>query len=47
MVMNVLKSLNSWLQENQTGDEISYEAFREILDNSAQVSQDSAAWTMS
>lgn len=43
MVMNVLKSLNSWLQENQTGDEISYETFREILDNSAKVSQDSAA----
>ncbi|XP_038571829.1 sulfhydryl oxidase 1 [Micropterus salmoides] len=34
MVMNLLKSVNSWLQ-NQTG-EISYEAFREKLDNSAQ-----------
>nr|XP_019936192.1 PREDICTED: sulfhydryl oxidase 1 [Paralichthys olivaceus] len=35
MVMNLLKSLSSWLQ-SQTGDEISYEAFKEILDNSAQ-----------
>ncbi|XP_058494792.1 sulfhydryl oxidase 1 [Solea solea] len=40
MVVNLLKNLNSWLQ-NQTGDEISYEAFKEILDNSAQ-SPDSA-----
>ncbi|XP_039668279.1 sulfhydryl oxidase 1 isoform X1 [Perca fluviatilis] len=35
VVMSLLKSLNSWLQ-NQTGNEISYEALREILDNSAQ-----------
>ncbi|KAM9761419.1 sulfhydryl oxidase 1 [Menidia menidia] len=35
MVMNSLKSLNSWLQ-NQTSDQISYEAFKEILDNTAQ-----------
>uniref|UniRef100_A0A3Q3JRP4 Sulfhydryl oxidase n=1 Tax=Monopterus albus TaxID=43700 RepID=A0A3Q3JRP4_MONAL len=35
IVMNLLKSANSWVQ-NQTGDEISYEAFKEILDNSAQ-----------
>ncbi|XP_044055233.1 sulfhydryl oxidase 1 [Siniperca chuatsi] len=35
VVMNLLKSVNSLLQ-NQTGDEISYEAFREMLDNSAQ-----------
>ncbi|XP_035504014.2 sulfhydryl oxidase 1 [Scophthalmus maximus] len=35
VVMNSLKTLSSWLQ-NQTSDEISYEAFREILDNSAQ-----------
>ncbi|XP_037625981.1 sulfhydryl oxidase 1 [Sebastes umbrosus] len=35
VVMNLLKSVNSWL-ENQTGDEISYEAFKEMLDNSAQ-----------
>ncbi|KAM9358276.1 sulfhydryl oxidase 1 [Symphorus nematophorus] len=35
VVMNLLRSVNSWLQ-NQTGDEISYQAFREILDNSAQ-----------
>ncbi|KAM8875588.1 sulfhydryl oxidase 1 [Spinachia spinachia] len=34
-VMNLLKSSDAWLQ-NQTGDEISYEAFREILDNTAQ-----------
>ncbi|GLD75075.1 sulfhydryl oxidase 1-like protein, partial [Lates japonicus] len=40
MVMNLLKSVNSWLQ-NQTTNEISYEAFKEILDNSAQ-SPDSA-----
>lgn len=37
-MMSLLKSVNSWLQ-NQTGDEISYEALKEILDNSAQVSQ--------
>ncbi|XP_004068424.1 sulfhydryl oxidase 1 isoform X1 [Oryzias latipes] len=36
VVMNLLKSLNSWLQ-NQTADHISYEAFREMLDNTAQV----------
>ncbi|XP_053285722.1 sulfhydryl oxidase 1 [Pleuronectes platessa] len=35
VVMNLLKSLSSWLQ-NQSGDEISYEAFKEIVDNSAQ-----------
>ncbi|XP_031163256.1 sulfhydryl oxidase 1 isoform X2 [Sander lucioperca] len=35
VVMSLLKSVNSWLQ-NQTGDEISYEALKEILDNSAQ-----------
>uniref|UniRef100_UPI0037E78FEC sulfhydryl oxidase 1 n=1 Tax=Semicossyphus pulcher TaxID=241346 RepID=UPI0037E78FEC len=34
MVMNLLRSVESWL--NQAGDEISYVAFREILDNSAQ-----------
>lgn len=39
MVMNLLKSLNSWLQ-GLTGDEISYEALKEIVDNSAQVSPD-------
>lgn len=39
MVMNFFKSLNSWLQ-GLTVDEISYQALREILDNSAQVSQD-------
>ncbi|XP_071343912.1 sulfhydryl oxidase 1 [Trachinotus anak] len=35
VVVNLLKSVNSWLQ-NQTGSEISYDAFKEILDNSAQ-----------
>ncbi|XP_068174880.1 sulfhydryl oxidase 1 [Antennarius striatus] len=35
IVTNLLKSVNSWLQ-NQTGDEISYDAFREVLENSAQ-----------
>ncbi|XP_059196889.1 sulfhydryl oxidase 1 [Centropristis striata] len=35
VVMNLLRSVNSWLQ-NQTGDEISYKAFQEILDNTAQ-----------
>ncbi|KAK2835535.1 hypothetical protein Q5P01_016019 [Channa striata] len=35
VMMNLLSSANSWLQ-NQAGDEISYEAFQEILDNSAQ-----------
>ncbi|KAM8744623.1 sulfhydryl oxidase 1 [Acanthopagrus schlegelii] len=34
VVMNLLRSVNSWLQ-NQTGDEISYEALKKILDNSA------------
>lgn len=38
MVMNLLTSVHSWLQ-NQA-DEVSYEAFQEILDNSAQVSQE-------
>lgn len=37
MVMNLLKSLNSWLQD-QSGDEISYEALEKIIDNRAQVS---------
>ncbi|XP_024134693.1 sulfhydryl oxidase 1 [Oryzias melastigma] len=36
VVMNLLKSVNSWLQ-NTTADQISYEAFREMLDNKAQV----------
>ena len=45
MVMNLLKSINTWLQD-QIGDEISYEAFKEILDNSAQVSQDRAIQTI-
>uniref|UniRef100_A0A665TRU8 Sulfhydryl oxidase n=1 Tax=Echeneis naucrates TaxID=173247 RepID=A0A665TRU8_ECHNA len=35
VVMNLLKSVNSWLQ-NQTGSEISYEAFEGVLDNAAQ-----------
>uniref|UniRef100_A0A7N8XXZ5 Sulfhydryl oxidase n=1 Tax=Mastacembelus armatus TaxID=205130 RepID=A0A7N8XXZ5_9TELE len=35
VVRNLLKSVDSWLQ-NQTRDEISYEAFKDILDNSAQ-----------
>ncbi|XP_023257716.1 sulfhydryl oxidase 1 [Seriola lalandi dorsalis] len=35
VVMNLLKSVNSWLQ-NHIGGEISYDAFKEILDNSAQ-----------
>ncbi|KAG7230761.1 hypothetical protein INR49_019575 [Caranx melampygus] len=35
VVMNLLKSLNTWLQ-NQVGDEIAYEAFKEILDNTSQ-----------
>ncbi|KAM7388237.1 hypothetical protein PAMP_024428 [Pampus punctatissimus] len=35
IVMNLLQSVNSWLQ-NQTGNEVSYKAFKEILDNSAQ-----------
>ncbi|XP_029988518.1 sulfhydryl oxidase 1 [Sphaeramia orbicularis] len=36
MVMNLLWSADSWLQK-QTGDAVSYEAFREILDNSEQL----------
>lgn len=39
MVMNLLRSLNSWLQD-QSGNEISYEAMKKILDNTAQVSPD-------
>lgn len=39
MVMNLLRSLNSWLQD-QSGNEISYEALKKILDNTAQVSPD-------
>ncbi|KAM9848593.1 sulfhydryl oxidase 1 [Aulostomus maculatus] len=37
MVMNLLKSLNTWLQTHtgDTGDQVSYEAFKEILENSA------------
>lgn len=35
VVINLLQSLNSWLQ-NQTGNEVFYQAFEEILDNSAQ-----------
>ncbi|XP_077390762.1 sulfhydryl oxidase 1 [Festucalex cinctus] len=35
MLMNLLKTLNSWLQA-QTGDQVSYQAFSEILENSAQ-----------
>lgn len=37
MVMNLLLSLNSWLQ-HQSGNEISYEALKKILDSSPQVS---------
>uniref|UniRef100_A0A087XSB9 Sulfhydryl oxidase n=1 Tax=Poecilia formosa TaxID=48698 RepID=A0A087XSB9_POEFO len=36
VVMNLLKSLNTWLQ-NQNKGPISYEAFRERVDNTAQV----------
>lgn len=43
MVMNLLRSLNSWLQD-QSGNEISYEALKKILDNTAQVSPD-RVWT--
>lgn len=39
VVMNLLKSLNTWLQ-NQVGNEITYDAFKEILENTAQVSED-------
>ncbi|XP_054645250.1 sulfhydryl oxidase 1 [Dunckerocampus dactyliophorus] len=35
MLMNLLKSLNLWLQ-NQAGNQVSYQAFLEILENSAQ-----------
>ncbi|TMS20258.1 Sulfhydryl oxidase 1 [Larimichthys crocea] len=35
VVMNLLRSVDSWLQ-NQSGGEITYEALRKILDNSAQ-----------
>lgn len=45
IVKNLLNSANSWLQ-NQTGGEVSYMAFREILDNTAQVSKLNAAWTL-
>lgn len=37
MVMNLLLSVNSWLQ-HQSGSEISYEALKKILDSSPQVS---------
>lgn len=43
MVMNLLRSLNSWLQD-QSGSEISYVALKKILDNTAQVSPD-GVWT--
>uniref|UniRef100_A0A3Q1AXJ7 Sulfhydryl oxidase n=2 Tax=Amphiprion ocellaris TaxID=80972 RepID=A0A3Q1AXJ7_AMPOC len=36
VVMNLLKSVNSWLQ-NETSGQISYEAFKDILENSAQI----------
>lgn len=39
IVTNLLKDLNSWLQK-QTGNRISYEAFKEKLENDAQVSSD-------
>lgn len=39
MVMNLLKSLNTWLQ-GQSGNEVSYEALEKILENTAQVSPD-------
>ncbi|XP_061681917.1 sulfhydryl oxidase 1 [Syngnathoides biaculeatus] len=35
ILMNLLKSLSSWLQD-QTGDQVSYQALSEILENSAQ-----------
>uniref|UniRef100_A0A3Q2XCR3 Sulfhydryl oxidase n=2 Tax=Hippocampus comes TaxID=109280 RepID=A0A3Q2XCR3_HIPCM len=35
ILMNLLKSLDSWLQ-HQTGDQVSYQAFSEILENSTQ-----------
>lgn len=43
MVMNLLQSLNSWLRA-QSGNEISYEALKKILDNTAQVSPE-RVWT--
>ncbi|XP_057697466.1 sulfhydryl oxidase 1 [Corythoichthys intestinalis] len=36
ILMNLLKSLSLWL-DNQTGDQVSYQAFSEILENSVQV----------
>ncbi|KAM3876102.1 sulfhydryl oxidase 1 [Diretmus argenteus] len=36
VVMNLLKSVDSWLQE-QSGAEVSYKALRDVLDNVAQV----------
>ncbi|XP_051930888.1 sulfhydryl oxidase 1 isoform X2 [Hippocampus zosterae] len=36
ILMNLLKSLDSWLQ-HQTGDQVSYQALSEILENSTQV----------
>ncbi|XP_077572956.1 sulfhydryl oxidase 1 [Stigmatopora nigra] len=35
ILMNLLKSLSLWL-DNQTGDQVSYQAFNEILENSVQ-----------
>ncbi|XP_008303585.1 sulfhydryl oxidase 1, partial [Stegastes partitus] len=35
VVVNLLKSVNSWLQ-SQRADQISYDAFKEVLENSAQ-----------
>lgn len=43
MVMNLLQSLNSWLRA-QSGNEMSYEALKKILDNTAQVSPE-RVWT--
>ncbi|KAM9832347.1 sulfhydryl oxidase 1 [Neosynchiropus ocellatus] len=37
IVVNLLKSVNLWLQ-NQTGNELSYEAFRKILDHTVKTS---------
>lgn len=44
VVMNLLHSLNYWLQE-QSDYEISYAAIEQILDNTAQVSEWRTAWT--
>lgn len=44
MVMNLLQSLNSWLQD-QSGDEISYEALEKMVDNTAQVSPERVCLT--